>query len=405
MRYFRILISDPKTGEILVPNYQGRPGFTRVPANANLSTYTSLNSGKAVTDLFATNPAAQMVELDIPVGPLHTPIANGYVRIHGVGLQEIAQASNLGGLNIAIFGGMASGLPLASPSQAGPLAMGLVFRAFGNWVGTSQTLDIYISAGGDSPSSNQTTGNPPTNNTLPVPATNKDGSNLVFQWNDGQQLLPPLVQCISTAYPQYRIRGSVSQNLVWHGQAATGVFTTLENLAKYINRATLNLLGGFAPNLKTYQGVSIVLQHNEIIISDGSVQTAPKPLAFQDLIGQPTYYGVGEVQATLVMRGDLTVASFVTLPPSLSTIQAGAVIPTAQNADAYSEVKNASAFTGTFLITSMRHVGNSRQAHGAAWATTIQLGQIRSPLSTVTAYPVLYKPQGLSFYMPGATSK
>ncbi|WP_144139125.1 hypothetical protein [Paraburkholderia sp. BCC1884] len=403
-RYFKIVITDPKTGYVFAPNVNGRLGFSLVKPTVNTWTYSSLYTDGTLTKLGSSNPSALKVEFDIPVSFLDQPIGNPYIQISGVSLQEMSQGANLNRMNIAVYGGMAKGLPLANPAQAGLLCSGQITQAFGNWVGTSQTLSIYVQAGGSSPSSNQTTGNPSGNTILPAPTTSEAPANIVFQWKAGQPLLVPLMQTLQLAFPQYTISGAISPNLVWSGATATGFYSKLSQFATYINKASINLISGYAPGTD-YMGVKIALQDNTILITDGTTQTAPKLLMMQDLIGQPTYGQPLEIQALCVLRGDIKVGSYVTLPPGPLTIQqggqTGAIAPPPQG----SINTTAQSFEGTFMCTSVRHVGSSRDGGGTSWITALNLLTTAPGDAKAKAYAldVLQRPakNRYGFYVPG----
>lgn len=387
------MISDPATGEIFVPNINGQPGFSRQPADTTTSTYTSLNTGMVVTQIGGTNPAAQTVELDIPVTLMHQPVSSAYVRVWGISLAEIAQSANLNGMNIAVYGGMAQGLPLANPAQSGLLAGGQILQAFGNWVNNDQSLDIYMFYGGSSPTSNQTTGNPSTTATTPTPTTNDAPANLTFQWKQGQDFISTVATPLMGIFPKYKIEGAVNPNLVWSsGQAVTGFFNTLNQFAQFLNDLSQKIIGGYAPDTKTYPGVCLTLQNNTISIFDGSTQTHPKQIQFLDLIGQPTWGQPFQVQVTCVMRADLSVGDYVTLPASPGVISSGSQSqfynPIGGNQ--YASLKSGTVFTGTFQVVAVRHIGNSRQPAAQAWITTIDLIQVSTSQSTVDELPVLY---------------
>ena len=89
--------------------------------------------------------SALNVELDIPVSPGHLTVG-AFVRIWGIDRQTLLNARVFNRQSIQVFGGMQKGLPLANPNQQGLLVQGSIFPALGNWVGTDQTLDLYIVA-------------------------------------------------------------------------------------------------------------------------------------------------------------------------------------------------------------------------------------------------------------------
>jgi hypothetical protein len=405
MRYYAIRVTDPKTNEILVPNRYGQPGFTRVPFDDSTYTYTSLNAGRTVNDIGGTNPAAQAVALDIGESFMHAPITNSFVQIAGVSLAEISQASNLNLMNVAVYGGMARGLPLAKPEQVGVLAKGQIASCFGNWIGTQQSLMMILQYAGSSPSSNQVTGVPPTNNTVPVPVSNDLPANIVFQWNAGQPLLNAIVIALQQAFPAYTIAGAITDQLsALTGADVSGFFPSLKSFAEFINERSLSIVGGYAPDVQRYRGVTITLRDNTITVADGTVVTPAKQLSFDDLIGQPTWVNNFQVQVTCVLRGDLEVGGYVTLPVGLATLSNGvsAYLPRPPLNALSQQPKSQSQFQGTFQIASIHHVGESRNPDGLAWVTTIDLLFMPAPsnsgtgggdalaVSTADRYPTLY---------------
>lgn len=404
-RFYEITISDPKNGDIFVPNFQGKPGFSRQAATSGAVTYSSIYSGTTPAKLGSANPNAQQIELTIPVGVLHQPIGNAYIKIFGVSLQEISQGSNLNRMNFLIRGGMSKGLPLANPLQIGPLASGQVLQCFGNWVGVEQSLHFYIQAGASSAQSNQTTGNPATADTVPLPSTNAKPSYIAFQWKEGQHLMDAIKSSLSGPFPQYQISGAVSDQLVWTGTAATGFYAKLSQFAEYLNKASINLIGGYAPDTQAYPGVMIALRGNTILVSDCTMRTKPKQLQIQDLIGQPTLVGPFEIQATVTLRGDVAPLDFVALPPGqleLSNASQTGFVPPPNIGTV--NAKQGSAFTGSFLVTEVCHVGRSRQADGASWVTTINMlmSQPADPTSTVATLPLVQAQttSAYKFYTP-----
>ncbi|MFM0279984.1 hypothetical protein P0D75_18395 [Paraburkholderia sediminicola] len=402
-RYYRIVVTDPSNGNVLVPNWQNAPGFSWVPPDPNLSTWTSLYSGGVVTNALANNPNAQQIEFDIVVVSADLPYANPWVRVWGVGLAEIQQASQLNKMQIEVYGGFSAGLPLNDASQSGLLCRGLVLQAFGNWIGTAQSIDIFIVAGGSSPSSNQTTGNPSSQSTTPVPTTNEAPANIVYQAKQGQPMLQAIVQCLQNAFPQYSIVGAVDQGLVWNKSVTTGYHSTLRTFAQYIRQASLSIIGGYAPNRTDYGGVGITLFDNTFTISDQTTTLGQKTISFIDLIGQPSWVGPGLIQVTTTMRAGISVNDVVLLQASpLTTVydqQGGGTntsfVPEPQLGGTYAQFKSSNQFTGSaWQVLSVRSVGNFRDPNPLSWVTAYDLkvaDNTNTQTSGAESFPVLYQ--------------
>lgn len=298
--------------------------------------YTSLApSGQSL-------PGALNVELDIPVVPFATPMGGALVRVWGISLQDIGQASDLNGKLITVSGGMQKGLPLANPKQSGVLVQGYVFQAFGNWIGTDMTLDLVIQAGAGP----NGTGQP------------EAPRNIILNWKAGTSLSQALKTSLNTAFPGFTQTINISSKLV-RGNDEVGYYASLTELCQYLKQVSKDIVG------KDYAGVDLVLSQKAFTAYDGTAASgAPQPvqIAFQDLIGQPTWIEAPLIQFKCAMRADLKVSDAVKLPPTLVT----------NTQQAQSSLVNQRAnFQGNFNITSLRHVGNFRQADAASWVTVM----------------------------------
>ena len=267
MRFYSLVISDPTTGKVWQPTKTGN-GFVKAAGGA---TFSSLVGGQ-------TTPGALNIEFDIPVVPFHTLQGGASIIVWGVGIGMISQATNLNGANFELSGGMQKGLELAKPEQSGLLANGLVFQAFGNWEGLSQTLELVC---------------------LPGAAVN--AKNLHLAWPPGTQLSVALNTCLRQAFPapDYSVKVAISQNLA-QASDGSGHYQSLGQLASYVNEISQRIGG------PKYQGVSITATGSTILAFDGTVPVdpaGPKQLQFEDLIGQPTWLGPLSVSLKTVMRG------------------------------------------------------------------------------------------------------
>jgi hypothetical protein len=328
-------------------------------------TYTSFANG-------VTNPAALQVELDIPVAPFDSPAAAGaFVKVWGIPLSDISQAKNLSRKNIKVYGGFQKGLPLANPAQSGLLVRGYIFQSFGNWIGIDQSLDLIIAAGAA----------PADINNPSVPP------NLTLNWLKGQPLADAIKSALTTAYPGYTTNININPNLKYTWDEPS-FYESLDAFARYVKATSKAII-----KTATYPGVSITLDGTVFSVYDntppassptiingrlvvtpsstagsttpstaGSTAGIPpaKTVAFQDLIGQPTWIEAPFIQFKTMMRADLKVGDQVTLPKTFVN----------NSAQAQSSLINQEvAFQGKFQIQTIRHVGNYRQATADAWVT------------------------------------
>ena len=333
-RFYRIVIQDPANGKVITP-----PGFSA--ANLGGASYTSFINNQTI-------PSAWQIELDVPVIDAATSQGFSGLRIFGVSVQEIAQANDLNGKNIHVFGGMQRGLPLANPAQAGLLVNGSIFQCFGNWQGPVMTLDFVIApvpANGSNPGGIGTLGKP---------------RNLSLNWPGGQPLGPALKSCLETGFPGCTVNVNISSDIVRPaGDMASGFYSTLEQIAqaaRAMSRSIVKTTG--------YAGISIVPVGNTINVFDGTQQAGQSvAIQFQDLIGQPTWIESPNISFKTVMRADLSVGQQITLPKTVVT-------NTAQASSAL--VNQKTSFQGGFTIVSMRHVGDFRAASAEAWVSVFE---------------------------------
>ncbi len=307
MRYYKIAITDPATGKAV-------------------RTYTSLLPSGAV------NPGALMVEFDIPVAPFFTPIGSAFVRVWGIPRHDISTASDLNGKTIEVYGGMSKGLPLANPAQAGLLIRGVIQQAFGNWQDTSQTLDLIITSGGGSLA---------------------DVKNIVVNWKAGTTLASALAATLATAFPKLARTINISPRLVLNHDEV-GYYATLVQFAQYVKTVSIDIVGA------GYAGVDMVIHDGSVIAYDGTTAKTPRPIAFTDLIGQPTWIASNQIQFRTALRADLQISDYVKLPPTIVTTGASSL----------SQYRDKLTFQGVFMIDVIRHIGAFRTPDAESWVTT-----------------------------------
>lgn len=333
MRYYSINVSaTPNGSPIQIPAQNAM-----IPAAS--AAWTSYPNG-------TFDPAAQDVLLDIYVGIADIPLGGTFVRIWGVPLQVLNQAQLLQGGYLTVIGGMGAGLPLNNPSQVGPLVVGQVRQAFGNWVETDMTMDLVV---------------------YPPLYTYSSPGNIVLTWQPGQTLATALANCLTAAYPGLSQNINISGSLVNSTKVARGgYYPTLESLAQVIRDWTKGKFGLGA----SYPGVGISVNNNTVTVQDGTgTQPRPTQLVFTDLIGQPTWLQqyVNSISVRLVMRGDLQVGGQIKMPANLSN-QAGSTTLSAQQ---FPTTRSNVALQGAWTITQMRHLGRFRSPNGGDWCTIL----------------------------------
>ena len=282
------------------------------------------------------------VEIDITVLPNDVTSSNSFVRVWGIPLEQLGPNYNLINEPVSVSGGFSAGLSLAKPQQRGILGTGQIFQSFGNWIGTDMTLDLVFLPGVTAPTS---AGPNPTS----VP------KNIVLNWKKGQSLAQPLRQALQTAFSSIPIGAlNISSKLI-AVQDQIGYHANLDQFALYVRRITQDII-----NDNRYPGVSIAVNGGKFVIDDGtSPQAFNGKIAFEDLIGQPTWIASKMIQWKCPMRADIKWGDTVTLPAG----------PVTYGPFSYPGINQQVLFKGKFQVTKIRHVGNFRQPDAASWVT------------------------------------
>lgn len=282
-----------------------------------------------------TDPGALNVEMDISQVSQHEPAGNALVRIWGLSLQDFSNATNFNKKNIKVFGGMEKGLPLANPAQKGLLVQGEIQQGFGNWIETEMVVTFVI-----------------------VPGSNPGPLNIVLNWKAGTTLASALKNTFNVAYPGIPQNIALSANLVLNYDQAH-VVSALDELAMWLNPISKSIV-----KTPGYPGVVLAFDGNTVLALDqANPKKTVKAISLSDLMGQPIWIAPNTIQSRVVMRGDLNIQDLVTLPKT----------PITTTAAAFTNFQDATNFSGNFIISYLRHVGNYRQPDGASWNTTMNM--------------------------------
>lgn len=356
MRYYELTVTGDGGDYILDANGLG---LTQGSGPLASSLFTTATAGGNAQLVGQVNPNALNMECDLPVTLMHEPQGGAWVRLWGIGLRALGQVANLNPVNgvfktFTLKGGMSKGLPLADPSQAGIIAQGNVFQAFGNWSGTNQTLDLTLQPG-------------------PIPPPG--GSGIKWEWKEGQPIADAISQTLAQAMPGYTPKINISENLLAPNDQP-GWYPNFNSWASAVRDYTRPLGKQlFGPS---YQGVQIATIGKTVNVFDGQGPAAPTPitLKFQDLIGQPTWISPTEITFQDTMRADIDIGDQIKFPggimPPYALTSPDAAFP---NTPAASSI----AFQGAFVINEIHHFANFRQADAAAWNTTFKALVLGSP--------------------------
>lgn len=334
MRYYKIDITSAQSGQPLLPSsLGGLPISSLLPGGG-------------------PNTSALNVELDLPVTAMHVPNGNALIRVWGLSVKDLSGSFNLnptaaGGVttNVTVYGGMSQGLPLANPAQAGVLVQGSVIQAYGNWIGVEQTVDFSIQGAAQGSAG------------APV--------NYSLDWKAGTQLADALRATLNTAMPKAKKNIQISPRLTLNYDQA-GYYGSLTQLSSVLHDLSKSIVSD-----ANYPGVNIFYDGTTVNVTDFT--TPPKAniaIAFNDLIGQPTWIAPNVISVKCVMRGDINLGDMVTLPASLVTSSSSAFQGLTGNNPA-----NNLGFSGVYFVRSVHHYGNFRQPDAASWATVYEMAK------------------------------
>lgn len=291
------------------------------------------------------DPGALDIVFDLQVVPANTPSGATVISVHGVNIEDLYQPQNFKGGALSLYAGMSGGLPLsAAQPKPGLLINATVLGAFGNWQGTEQTLDLVI---------------------IPSVYSEDNPGNIVFKWQPGQSFADAIKQTLQIAYPESAVSVFVNPALATD-QPILSFHGTSTAFARFIHKHTFGNKN-LGPN---YPGVKIYFNGSQIIVTDYSKSTAPTvALKFTDLIGQPTWLEPPVLTINTILRSNIQVGNYITLPLG-DTPGPGSVVtlPTISG----TQFANKLNFSGTFVVTALRSVGHFRGTGSDDWITVIQ---------------------------------
>ena len=325
MRYYTIIISpDVSAGQEFEPII-----------------YTSVGE-------LGDNYSCLQLDLDIYQAPYHAPAPFGTVTLYGVSFENLKQSNYLPGALIQVFVGMTAGLPFANPDQAGLIVEGIILQSFGNWQGTNVALSLVIASGKIDPS---------------------DDINLPLTLKKGDNLTQAVTEALRTGYIGSIVTGSFSDNLV-AVQDEFAIYTNLKSLSSWANSASK--LINTSPE---YYGASIVPTPKGFTLFDSNIPVINNTLInYTDIIGSVSWLNVATISVKVVMRADLEVGNYISLPFLAPLV----------NTATFGQYRNQLAFNGVFLITQLRHQGSSRQTNADSWVTVINAVSIKDPQYLIT---------------------
>ena len=267
------------------------------------------------------------------------------IAVYGLPISMLSQSVQLSGYQLNLFAGFSAGLPLANPHQQGLIISGQIYNPYANWEGTDQSLNLIVN---------------------PSPLLNDKGQtfSITIDGKKGEKLSDVLQRSLTQAFPGFGIDIAISDKLVLV-EDEIGVYNRVGQLASMIRSQSFAMI-----NQDSYTGVQMVLQHQVIRVFDNTSanDNTGNMIAPQELIGQPTWIGPVSVSFKCPMRADLRCGDAVELPQNI--ISGSTSLLSVNTERSSTTARNAVNFSGKFLITSVRHVGQYLSPDSSnAWVT------------------------------------
>lgn len=283
-------------------------------------------------DSSLTPGAALQIEFDALITGYDVVNSGTNIALYGVPITMLRESAQLAGCQLDLIAGFSAGLPLANPNQAGLILSGQIYNPYANWLGTHQSLNFIVN---------------------PSPLLNDKGqaASITLDGRKGEKLSDVLTRALKAAYPGFTIEIEISDKLVLT-ESSAGVYTRLTQLATTIRSQSFSFI-----NRDDYTGIQMVMQDKIIRVFDnsksaaGGIQILP-----QELIGQPTWIGPVSVSFKCPMRATVRCGDVVELPQNI--ISGPGALLAVNSERSYSSYREQVNFSGKFLITSVRQVGN-----------------------------------------------
>ncbi|WP_105269281.1 hypothetical protein [Escherichia sp. MOD1-EC6163] len=328
MRYYKLIITKPDTQQ--------------PPVDKNNNKIGPFDSSK-------TPGCALHIEFDVTVVGYDVTTSGTMLALYGLPMSMLTQAVNLKGCLVSLYAGFTDGLPLANKSQQGEIINGEVLAAYGNWIGTNQSLNLIIN---------------------PTPTRTIDGKmiSICGYGKKGETLGNVLTRVLCDAFPDKKIECTISDNLILSEDEPI-VYKNITSLAAAIRSWSLNIIRD-----ERYTGVRITVQSGTIRIFDNTKSSSPKKIEAWELLGQPTWSAPLEMTFKCPLRGDICCGDIVSLPERMFSGTSSILMSAITQSSALTN--SLVTFSGLFQITSVRHIGSFLTADGDAWVTVFTAAAI-----------------------------
>lgn len=291
------------------------------------------DSGNAIGPFDTTDTPGRGLHIDFDalITGFDVVSSGTMIAIYGLPISMLRQSVQLKGYQLNLYAGFSAGLPLANPGQAGLIISGQIYNPYANWIGTHQSMNLIV-------------------NPSPLLTDKGQASSITLDGKAGEKLSDVLRRALAASFPGFTLETTISDELIL-AEDEKGVYPRLAQLAGTMRDLTLAMV-----NSESYLGVQMVMQNRIIRVFDNtSVNGIGIQILPQELLGQPTWIGPFTASFKCPMRADLRCGDLVELPADI--ISGPSSLLSVNSSSSNASVRNTVNFTGMFLITSVRHVG------------------------------------------------
>ncbi|HEO9044236.1 TPA: hypothetical protein QIF36_002403 [Enterobacter kobei] len=277
--------------------------------------------------------------------------------IRGLPMSVMKQSVNLSECICTLNAGFGSiGLPLgrAQSVHYGMILEGQIYTPYANWQGVNQSLNLGII------------------NYAPV--LNVTGA-LRMDGKRGENIGTMILRNMKAAYPGKRVVMSIADNLILPEDTPSAEYLNMGGYSLDIGSLSRGIM-----NDPEYVGIQIYMQKDFIVVSDllyplsGIIHN----VALEELIGQPTWEGFNSISVKVPLRSDINVgeglriASYTDCKIYTPYGGIGTLLTTNGGVAIVARMQD-TTFSGTFIVSGIRHVGAFRNPSADSWVSIITL--------------------------------
>ena len=332
--------------EIALPSATTGSGAPVAFGQSGASQTTLPGALQALFPLDSTgNTSAYQVDFDLSLTSNGTiGSGNRMLTIWGVDPAINSQVNNLNFAKITVYGGFDKGMPLSTmmaPLSTAPILTGIIFGAWGNFIGTQLYICLPI---------------------ISMVGAQSQTPNLSLYGKAGTPLSTAIRNAFNIAFPKQDVVIDISSNLVLQQDMNQSVCHSLEDFTYVVSQEAIRQMKSAHPN---YQGIKIGWKGTTLLVSDKVTPQGSKVvnITAAQLLGSPVWSTTGELQVTCPMRSDIQLLDTIKLPQTPT--QQTAAGPVAAGIDP------ALTFDGSYQVIEIRHLGLSRSADALSWATIL----------------------------------